>query len=195
MLVVSNSSRSAERRRLKCPGCNDFLLYCYCHNFRIIFTDGACTNNGRPEAKAGIGVAYGNDDKSQLFLPITDVVDEFPLRSNQRAELCAARSGVEFLSKANTQHSEDEAVAWIIATDSEYVVKRMTEWLPTWKRNGWRTSKGTKPANLDLFIALDDVVMTLEAKNIRFWHIPRGHNKLADRIAKAAANYGDEASV
>lgn len=133
----------------ECPECKYFLLYCCacnnelidlprdrrpakpCHHFFIAFTDGACTNNGRPEAKAGIGVAYGNDDGSQLSRPITDTVDSFPLRSNQRAELCAAKLGVELLARTWTEESKNEA--WIIATDSEYVVKGMTEWLPKWK--------------------------------------------------------------
>ena len=83
----------------ECPECNDFLLYCCscnnklldlprsrrpakpCHHFRVIFTDGACKNNGRPEAKAGVGVAYGKNDASQLSMPITDSADNFPLRS------------------------------------------------------------------------------------------------------------------
>jgi ribonuclease HI len=135
----------------ECPQCKDFLLYCCacnkelpnlprnrrptkpCHHFRIIFTDGACTNNGQPAGRAGVGVAYGNDDGSQLSKPITDMVDNFPLRSNQRAELYAAKLGVEFLSEAYTKHAKDETGAWIVATDSEYVVKGMTEWLPKWR--------------------------------------------------------------
>jgi ribonuclease HI len=181
--------------------CNEFYLYCcacnqepldfpqdrrpakFCHHFHIAFTDGACTNNGRPGAKAGIGVACGNDDSSQLSKPITDKVDNFPLRSNQRAELCAAKSGLEFFAEAYTKDSKSEAAALIVATDSEYVVKGMTEWLPKWKvcmsvltrvssdasdrvyRNNWRTAKGTTPKNLDLFLALDGVVTTLEAEN------------------------------
>ncbi|KAL5382182.1 hypothetical protein PMIN04_010309 [Paraphaeosphaeria minitans] len=59
------------------------------------------------------------------------MVDNFPLRSNQRAELCAAKEGVELL--ARTYKPKSEAEAWIIATDSECVVKGMTEWLPKWK--------------------------------------------------------------
>jgi ribonuclease HI len=136
----------------ECPDCQDFLLYCCscnnqspqsdrpanpCHHFRIVFTDGACTNNGRPEAKAGVGVAYGNDDSSQLSKPVTDMIDNFPLRSNQRAELCAAKLGVELLAEDHAEgHTEEpkrKTEAWIIATDSEYVVKGMTEWLPTWR--------------------------------------------------------------
>jgi ribonuclease HI len=142
----------------ECPECNEFLLYCCacnkrfrdlprsrrranpCHHFRIIFADGACMSNGRPEAKAGVGVAYGKNDGSQLSMPITDSVDNFPLRSNQRAELYAANLALEFLAEAdriNTKEpsgkSKSESKAWIIATDSEYVVKGMTEWLPTWR--------------------------------------------------------------
>lgn len=58
------------------------------------------------------------------------MVDNFPLRSNQRAELCAARLGVELLARS---HVKSKAEAWIIATDSEYVVKGMAEWLLKWK--------------------------------------------------------------
>lgn len=142
----------------ECPECNDFVLYCCachnqrlnrprrkpparpCHHFRIIFTDGACMGNGRSEAKAGVGVAYGKDDGAQWSMPITDSEDNFPLRTNQRAELYAAKLGLEFLAEANRINtekspvkSEDESQAWIIATDSEYVARGMTEWLPAWK--------------------------------------------------------------
>ncbi|KAF2087069.1 ribonuclease H-like protein [Saccharata proteae CBS 121410] len=129
-------------------------------------------------------------------MPITDTFDDFPIRSNQRAELCAAKAGLEFLAEVYDIKPEKEAEIWIIATDSEYVVKGMTEWLLTWKKNGWRTSKGTTPANLDLFLVLDAAMKTLEAKNVTIglWHIPRENNKLADRLAKAAAIDGDEAS-
>jgi ribonuclease HI len=133
-----------------CPECNEFYFYCcacnqepldfpqdrqpakFCHHLHIAFTD-AYTNNGRPGAKVGIGVACGNDDSSQLSKPITDRVDNLPLRSNQRAELCAAKSGLEFFAEASTKDPKREAAALIVATDSEYVVKGMTEWLPKWK--------------------------------------------------------------
>jgi ribonuclease HI len=91
------------------------------------------------------------------------MLDAFPLRSNQRAELCAAKLGIEFLAKAHAEEQKSGTEAWIVATESEYVVKGMTQWLP---RKDWRTSKGTKPANLDLFLALESVVTTQEAKNV-----------------------------
>ena len=151
ILCPTTISWSVPELLRECPECNNFLLYCCscntefvlsgqshppaipCHHFRMIFTDGACTNNGRPEAKAGVGAACGNNGESQLSIPITDMVDIFPLRSNQRAELWAAKFGLEFFTEVYTKEPNNEAAVWIVATDSQYVVKGMTEWLPTWK--------------------------------------------------------------
>jgi ribonuclease HI len=132
----------------QCPNCEDFLLYCCgcnnrnrnlpkrkqptepCHHYRIIFTDGACMNNGQAAAKAGVGAAYGTREETQLSEPITNVFENLMPRSNQRAELWAARLGLQFMAEALV---DSKSEAWILATDSEYVVKGMTEWLPTWK--------------------------------------------------------------
>ncbi|KAL9028154.1 MAG: hypothetical protein Q9196_003436 [Gyalolechia fulgens] len=84
--------------------------------------------------------------------------------------------------------SQDLKDQWIIATDSEYVVKGMTEWLPRWKSNNFRTSQNTKPANLDLFLQLDAALTAEEVAqdvNIGFWHVAR------DALAKMAAQEGD----
>ena len=156
VLCPTTADWSVAELLQECPECGDFLLYCCacnnshrrtkpCHHFRIVFTDGACTNNGRPEAKAGVGVAYGKNDHSQLSMSISDSVDNFPVRSNQRAELFASRLGLEFLAEAervNTKEPTGESKAWIIAADSEYVVKGMTEWLPTWKVGSEYPEKG-----------------------------------------------------
>lgn len=72
-------------------------------------------------------------------MPITDLEDPSLVRSNQRAELHAAV--VQFFAdthKKNTvdeplDPSEQELRALIVACDSEYVVKGMTEWLPAWR--------------------------------------------------------------
>lgn len=58
------------------------------------------------------------------------------------------------------------------------------------QRKNWRTSKGTVPANLDLFLALGEEVMKHEVGDdkVSFWYIPREYNQLADRLAKSAAS-------
>ena len=75
-----------------------------------------------------------------------------------------------------------------IVTDSEYVLKGITEWIQGWKKRGWRTA-GKKPVlNQDLWMTLDRLVNT---HNVR-WTWTRGHashedNNRADELATTAA--------
>ena len=58
------------------------------------------------------------------------------------------------------------------------------------QRNGWRTSLGATPANLDLFLQLEREMEDLEVKNnviFGFWHVPRHLNQEADKLAKIGA--------
>jgi len=141
----------------ECDTCGGFLLYCcccaakgyyydrpgqLCQKQKLIFTDGACPNNGRPGAKAGMGIAYGSWDRDQFSIPMTESIDEVQPHTSQRAELWAAILGLELftvsgagsydIKKMQTRTKEDQP-EWIVVSDSQYVVRGMTEWLPTWE--------------------------------------------------------------
>ncbi|KAK0240676.1 ribonuclease H-like domain-containing protein [Armillaria nabsnona] len=183
-----------------------------CHNFRLIFVDGACSNNGGLDATAGIGILIGSGERDTWSIPVDDTLDPGTKKTSQRAELLAALQGLE---KLRMQHFETDGEKyrnkkrhelrtfkthdtrgdsgsvtrpqWIIASDSEYVVLGMTKWLPKWKTKGMRTSKGKRPANLDLYLKLDEAVSSVEKEGIDvgFWIISRELNK-ADELAKQA---------
>jgi ribonuclease HI len=118
-----------------------------CHHFPIYFVDGACANNGQEDAKAGVGIARGIIEEYLSIIPVTDDVDSFPFRSNQRAELLAAylvlskipfqedldQESITELQQKHFSEGSDGFRAAIIASDSQYLVKGMTEWLPTWR--------------------------------------------------------------
>jgi len=66
----------------------------------------------------------------------------------------------------------------------------MTEWLPAWKERGWQKTDGNQPANLDLFQKLQAEVEARERQlgcKIKFWHVKREYNQIADGLAKDAA--------
>ena len=74
-----------------------------------------------------------------------------------------------------------------LVTDSQYVAKGISEWLPNWKRQGWqRKEKGQlKPvANVDLWQRVDSL---LSIHKVRVTHVlgHRGHpeNEACDRMA------------
>lgn len=76
----------------------------------------------------------------------------------------------------------------VLKSDSEYLVKGMTEWLSKWESNGYRTAKGAPVANLELFQKLRKLVGDLDTVGIDvlFWHVERKFNKVADKCASMA---------
>ena len=71
-----------------------------------------------------------------------------------------------------------------LTTDSTYVRDGITQWLPRWQRNGWRTAAGKPVKNQDLWQALEEQV----ARHTVTWHWVKGHsghpdNERADELA------------
>lgn len=74
-----------------------------------------------------------------------------------------------------------------IYTDSNYLVKGMTLWLPKWIKNNWKNSRKTPVLNKDLWQRL----MRLSQIHEIEWNWIRGHaghpeNERCDYLAKAA---------
>jgi len=78
----------------------------------------------------------------------------------------------------------------VLHTDSEYLKKGITEWMPNWRRRGWKR-KGGALANVDLWQALDKALQQHQVE----WHWVRGHaghveNERVDRLAREASRKG-----
>lgn len=143
--------------------------------FVQLFTDGACRGNPGPGGWAYI-----------LRHPKTGSEKELAggelLTTNNQMEMQAVISGLEALQRPSRVE---------VITDSSYVAKGCTEWLPGWKRNGWRRRDGKqwKPVkNAELWQQLDRL---LSQHQVRFTHV-RGHaghpeNERCDELAVAAA--------
>ncbi|KIM47242.1 hypothetical protein M413DRAFT_271663 [Hebeloma cylindrosporum] len=180
-----------------------------CHHFQLVFIDGACSDNGQAGAKAGLGITIGDGEEYRWSIAVDDMVDPHGPRTNQRAEILAAIAGLQQLEEVNRlhaiyealgkgdshhmaararRHTDEPRATYIVVADSEYVVKGITEWFPTWRRRDWRTAAGKRPTNLDLFLKLDEVTTSLEKEGVAvgFWYIPRAYNHKADRLAKHA---------
>ena len=71
-----------------------------------------------------------------------------------------------------------------VYTDSQYVLKGISEWIHGWKRNGWKTSARQPVKNADLWQQLD----TLSQPHKLEWIWVKGHaghpeNERADALA------------
>jgi len=95
--------------------------------------------------------------------------------TNNRMELMAAIRALAALK---------QPCAVVLTTDSQYVRKGITEWLPRWKQNQWRTASKEPVKNQDLWQALDNEVSRHQVE----WRWIRGHsghreNEIADQLA------------
>lgn len=104
-----------------------------------------------------------------------------PYGTNNQGELLAVLRLLEA-----TKHLHDAELT--IVCDSRYVIDSLTQWLPGWKKRGWRKANGDPVLNLDLMQALD---AALVGRNIKFAWV-KGHsghplNEQADTLANGAA--------
>lgn len=138
-----------------------------------IYTDGACTGNPGP---GGWGVQIHFADGSIHELGGRDAAT-----TNNRMELQAAIAALDFWREQSNQQ------AITLHTDSEYVIKGITQWLKGWQRKGWKTTQGKPVLNQDLWMHLDD----LNSAAVQ-WQYVRGHsgdagNERCDEIARSFA--------
>lgn len=139
-----------------------------------IFTDGACRGNPGP---GGWGVLIRRQDGD------IELKGGERETTNNRMELMAAIKALEyFLIPENSTAGKLR-----ITTDSKYVMQGLTEWMPNWKRKGWRTSAGKPVKNQDLWQRLDQLAQKHDLR----WQWVRGHqghveNERADQLANLA---------
>ena len=133
-----------------------------------IYTDGACSPNPGPGGWAAL-LRFGGQEKELSGCE--------PETTNNRMELTAAVKALQALKRPCKVN---------FYTDSEYLKRGITEWLPGWRARNWKR-KGGALANVDLWQELD---ATLRSHEIN-WHWVRGHagnrdNQRVDRLAREA---------
>lgn len=182
---------------LACPNSERKCRHCGCHTHHpgsiVIAIDGACRNNGKTGARASIGVYHGPDHGWNESARLSPELRQ----TNQVAELAACR--IALIDACTIQKNwgdigeeikgeKGRLCTVVIKSDSEYVVRGMTEWIYKWKANGWVNAKGLPVTNREHFDRIDSIVQSLENEQVtvQFWHVPREYNQEADKLATSA---------
>ncbi len=135
-----------------------------------IYTDGSCLEN--PGNGGWAAIINNNGD-------IKKINGSEKNTTNNRMELMAP---INALKNINS----DEEI--IVYTDSQYVKLGITEWINSWVKNNWKTSKKDEVKNKDLWSELHNLNKTLKVKWI--WikaHAGNPLNEEVDLLAKKAA--------
>ena len=110
-----------------------------------IFTDGACTNNGKKFAKAAWAFVVVDKDQTTEIGYNSEKQKPFEPQTNQRAELNALLHGLQYA----VQTLKTDSTPITIWSDSEYAINCTSKWGPTWWRNDWK-KKGGDIQHLDI---------------------------------------------
>jgi ribonuclease HI len=134
-----------------------------------IFADGACKGNPGPGGYGAILRAGATEKELSGFDPET---------TNNRMEMMAVIVALEALKRP---------CRVTVTTDSNYVVKGMSQWIHSWRKNGWRTSTKSDVLNRDLWLRL----LSAAEKHVVSWQWVRGHvghveNERCDSLAREA---------
>lgn len=138
-------------------------------NIVEIFADGACSGNPGTGGYGAI-LRYGKERKeiSGCALHTT----------NNRMELMAVIEALRMIKRPCKIR---------VVTDSNYVVKGMTEWISAWIRRNWVSSKKKPVLNKDLW----EMLLKLSKRHEIEWVWIRGHsgheeNERCDELARKA---------
>lgn len=154
---------------------------------RKVYTDGACKNNGRKNAKAGIGVYWGEISPSSSLPdhPLNVSEQIFDHVTNNGAEIMAALVAI-------TQAVAHGLDVVHIVTDSIYLFNAMTRHICMWRKNNWcllsnpSNNKKTEIKNKILFQIMYKIIKKNKIRVV--WEHCRGHagvegNEAADMLA------------
>ena len=134
-----------------------------------IFTDGACSGNPGTGGYGAI-LKYGGE--------IKEISGCDPDTTNNRMEMMAVINALEQLKRPCRIK---------IITDSNYVVKGMTQWIHSWVKNNWKNSQKKPVLNRDLW----EQLLRLSTPHRIEWQWVKGHhghkeNERCDKLAKEA---------
>jgi ribonuclease HI len=133
----------------------------------VVHTDGACCGNPGP---GGWGAVMHSGSKEK------ELWGGDLATTNNRMELMGAIAALEALNKPCRVE---------LHTDSQYVMKGITQWISGWKARGWKTADKSPVKNVDLWQRLD----AARARHTVDWRWIKGHaghefNERADELAR-----------
>ena len=147
-------------------------------NKLIVFTDGSCINNGKPNCKAGYGIHFPNKEFKHVSKALKSSDESGKCPSNNRAELTAILTTLKILK--NIKNTEIN-----IYSDSKYCINSLTVWYKSWIANKWKGSNNKPVLNSDIIkdILLLSYLIMQNGNNIIF-HYVQAHTKKDDFESK-----------
>ncbi|XP_011875673.1 PREDICTED: ribonuclease H1-like isoform X2 [Vollenhovia emeryi] len=176
--TIDNTNEQPSKKRKVTPEGSDNSTRCQANlivdedGYVNVYTDGACSSNGYKNARAGIGVWFQDNHPLNVSEPVEGRA------TNNNAEIQAVTAAARQAKKAGVKKLK-------INTDSKFLISCITQWMPSWKRRGWKTA-GDKPViNKKELLEMEEALKSLTVA----WNHVNGHagiygNEMADKLAR-----------
>ncbi|OWA51828.1 putative Ribonuclease H1 [Hypsibius exemplaris] len=134
--------RTSPKRKLKPAGVTG-------KNQANVYVEGVCYIKG----KSGVGVFWGDGSNRNISEEL--IIDGVPSMN---------RSAVQAAVRALKQAKELNLSKVTINSSNSFLVQSMTQWVPKWINNGWKTTKGKPVANAEDLQQLAEVAENLDVE-------------------------------
>ncbi|KAI1774248.1 ribonuclease H-like protein [Hypoxylon cercidicola] len=183
-LVVYNPLKRVSQLQIKNPRTGEIELD---KMTVVVSIDGACRGNGTPSARASWGVHFGEQSPHNA----SGLLESTLPQTSTRAEIEALSQALRII---RTDISGDMSLqGYRIRTDSEYLMKAMSEWMENWIAKDGRNARGRPVAHYQVLKEIHDRIDEMTygddgGLDFMFWHVPREQNRGADALANQALN-------
>lgn len=137
------------------------------------YCDGASYNNGSKNKDLDVLGSYGafmTTENNDILFKFSEVFED--VTNNQMELYGFIKLFSEFYKRYNKNNGSKYTIN--VVSDSQYLIKGITEWMPNWKRKGWKNSTGKVVENLNLWKIINKIINLNE--NITFNFIwQKGH--------------------
>ncbi|XP_017025247.1 ribonuclease H1 [Drosophila kikkawai] len=174
--IPRHASQVSEATGLKQVGAHQFEIDA--EGYVIVYTDGSCIGNGRPDACAGYGVYFGDNHQLNAAKPVGGRA------TNNVGEIQAAIYAIKIALGLGIKKL-------CISTDSQFLINSITLWVPGWKRRNWKLKNNQPVKNVVDFKELDEL---LQSKDLSVkWNYVEAHkgikgNEMADQLARQGSD-------
>ena len=142
-----------------------------------VFCAGFCINNGKPEARAGVGVYWGQADARNKSCRVRGIK-----QTTRTAEVQAATMAI--------QEATRNMISGLQVNTDKFVFTSVTEDMKKWKQKGWRSARGKDLKNKNDWQELDQQLQTAEENNVniewKLWTGGEGKNEATNLATEGA---------
>ncbi|QXN67770.1 ribonuclease HI [Listeria phage LPJP1] len=127
-------------------------------NYIYLFTDASSFNNGRKDPSKPMYGGFGCYITDTEFNTLYSIKRSFHDSTINQNELLAVIYGIAHIMRDNYKNGNKEKFNISVVSDSQYVIRGITEYMTGWINRNWMSSSGTPVKNAEMWKLLVNII-------------------------------------